>query len=206
MKALRHHVRRSSTGLEKAPAPPADPGAPPRQALVVFESMFGNTEAVARAVATGIARAGWEVRVGEVSDIPGAWVRDQDLLVVGAPTHAFSLSRPSTRADAVRQGAPRGHETTGLREWLARLPAPQDVPPVAVFDTRASKVRRLPANAGTKAAKILRRHGFQLAAEPVGFLVADVAGPLLEDETVRAAAWGESVARASRRVRSESHA
>lgn len=166
-----------------------------RQALVVFESMFGNTELVARAVAAGIARAGWKVRIGEVADIPGAWVRDQDLLVVGAPTHAFSLSRPATRADAVRQGAPRGHETTGLREWLALLPSPDVTPPVAVFDTRASKVRRLPANAGTKAAKILRRASFRLAGDPVGFLVRDVAGPLLDDETERAAAWAESLAR-----------
>ena len=62
---------------------------------------------------------------------------DLDLLVVGAPTHAFSLSRPSTRADAVRQGAPPERATAGLREWLTAAP-PQDARrlPVAVFDTR----------------------------------------------------------------------
>ena len=40
-----------------------------------------------------------------------------ELLVLGAPTHAFSLSRAGTRADAVRQGAPTRTET-GVREWL----------------------------------------------------------------------------------------
>ena len=41
-----------------------------------------------------------------------------DLLVVGAPTHAFSLSRPGTREEAVRQGAPAEHARTGIPEWL----------------------------------------------------------------------------------------
>jgi hypothetical protein len=191
MKALRLNAWKSSPVLEDVPTPEPEP----RQALVVFESMFGNTERIARAVAVGIERAGWEVRVLEVSDAPGAWIRDQDLLVVGAPTHAFSLSKPNTRADAVRQGAVPGHETIGLREWLAALPPVTDPPPVAVFDTRVSRVRRLPANAGAKAAKILRRRGFRVVGHPVGFLVADIAGPLLEDEADRASLWAEGLVR-----------
>ena len=93
------------------------------KALVVYESMFGNTEAVARAVAEGLSGAGQPVEVDlrEVAQAPSPVTGPVDLIVVGGPTHAFSLSRPSTRADAVKQGAPTRATEQGLREWLSRL-------------------------------------------------------------------------------------
>ncbi|MDN5761333.1 MAG: flavodoxin domain-containing protein [Microlunatus sp.] len=57
------------------------------KALVVYESMFGNTEQVARAVAAGL-REVLEVTVREVSDTPIGAVQDVDLVVAGGPTHA----------------------------------------------------------------------------------------------------------------------
>ena len=66
------------------------------RALVVYESMFGNTEAVARAVADGLAEM-HDVDLREVSQAPIAVIARVDLIVVGGPTHAFSLSRPATR-------------------------------------------------------------------------------------------------------------
>lgn len=90
------------------------------RALVVYESMFGNTESVARAVATALGR--WMgVALQDVSQAPGPADAAVDLVVVGGPTHAFSLSRGSTRADAISQGATHGKQDVGLREWLARL-------------------------------------------------------------------------------------
>ena len=71
------------------------------RALVVYESMFGNTEAVARAVADGLAEM-HDVDLREVSQAPTEVIGRVDLIVVGGPTHAFSLSRPATRASAVR--------------------------------------------------------------------------------------------------------
>ena len=123
------------------------------------------------------------------------------LLVVGAPTHAFSLSRPSTRADAVRQGADPAKAGTGLREWLGDvLPRHQrGAPVVAVFDTRASKVRRLPAAAGPRAARLARRRGMNVVVRPEAYLVADVHGPLLDGEMARAHAWGGFLATLVRR-------
>lgn len=80
-------------------------------ALVVYESMFGNTAAVARAVAEGLA-TGFDVVLQEVATA----VVDDDvsLLVVGAPTHVFGMSRPNTRQAAKEQGGNGG--SVGLRE------------------------------------------------------------------------------------------
>ena len=71
------------------------------RALLVYESMFGSTSEVARAVREGLTAEGVDVALHEVRSAPAAADADFDLLVVGAPTHAFSLSRPTTRRDAV---------------------------------------------------------------------------------------------------------
>ncbi|HET9858300.1 MAG TPA: flavodoxin domain-containing protein [Nocardioidaceae bacterium] len=161
------------------------------KALVVYESMFGNTEQVARAVATGLGRH-LDVELVAVANAPDT-VSDVDLVVVGGPTHAFSMTRQATRVDAVSQGASHGTSETGLREWLATLPAGSRSLPVATFDTRVDKARHLPGSAAKAAAKVVRRRGYLLAARPESFYVADVAGPLIEGELDRAAAWGETL-------------
>jgi hypothetical protein len=169
----------------------------PLCALVIYESMFGNTEQLARAVAEGLELDDVSVTVREVGEATLISPRDVDLLVVGAPTHAFSLSRPSTRDDAVRQGAPESRAGTGLREWLAALPAGNGLG-IAVFDTRVSKVRRLPMAAGPRAAKIARQRGYTLLSKPVGFVVDDVKGPLGHQELERAVQWGRFIAGVAR--------
>ena len=72
------------------------------RALVVYESVLGNTQAVAKAIAEGLGESR-PVTVKEVSDAPDAIPPDVGLLVVGGPTHAFGMSRPETRADAARE-------------------------------------------------------------------------------------------------------
>ncbi len=89
-------------------------------ALIVFESMFGNTEAVARAVATGVAEH-LPVEVVEVAAAPEQ-IDGYDLVVVGGPTHAFGMTRASTRKAALDQGA-TGPAGPGVREWLSGLAA-----------------------------------------------------------------------------------
>jgi flavodoxin len=163
------------------------------RARVVYESLFGNTEWVARAVAEGLRLEGLDVTVGDVRDTSAT--DDHNLLVVGAPTHAFSLSRASTRQDAVKQGAPPETASTGLREWITALATPaHDEHLVAAFDTRVRKVRHLPAAASRKAAHLLTKKGFELVVPPHGFLVEDVAGPLSEGQLQEATAWGRKVA------------
>ena len=167
------------------------------RALVVFESMFGNTEACARQVASGLADAGWHVAIADVRDVAPAAIRGCDLVVIGAPTHAFSLSRRSTREDAVRQGADPQRATMGVREWLdtlVDLVGDGKRPLVAVFDTRIEKVRRLPGSAARRAARELRGRGFEVVDRPTSFWVEDTAGPPAAGEVERAGVWAARLA------------
>ena len=166
----------------------------PLHALVVYESMFGNTEELAECVGEGLRLADVEVEVMEVGRAPMEIPDGTHVLIVGAPTHAFSLSRPSTRADAVRQGAPEARQRLGVREWLAAVAPPESGCSVATFDTRAAKVRRFPKAAGPRAAKLARRRGFSVLGKPAGFVVDDLKGPLVDHETERAVEWGRSIA------------
>ena len=160
------------------------------RALVVFESMFGNTQAIAEAVADGLATC-MEVDLAEVGTAADVVRDDIDLLLVGGPTHAFGLSRPKTRRDAVDRSR-RGVVSAGvgLREWLDSL---RDVPrgtAAAAFDTRADKPR-LPGAASRAAHKRLLRLGFRVVAPPQSFYVAGMTGPLVAGEEDRARQWAE---------------
>lgn len=108
-----------------------------------------------------------------------------DLLVVGAPTHAFGLSRAGTREDAHRRGgAPL---STGVREWIDAADGAHLG--FTAFDTHV-RHPNLPGSAGQRAAKRLTRLGGTLVASPLSFYVDDYAGPLLEGELERAREWG----------------
>lgn len=167
------------------------------RSLVVYESLWGNTEQAAHAIAAGLGDA-MTVDVVEVGAAPTAPTDGVDLLVVGGPTHAFSMSRPDTRSEAVTRGASNTAAGQGIREWIAALPTVNDGPLVATFDTRVDKVRRLPGSAARKAGKLLRRRGYAQVLDPESFYVADVAGPLLEGEMDRARAWGGRLGDAAR--------
>lgn len=161
--------------------------------LVVVESAFGNTRSVADAIAEGVGEA-TVVDVREADALPPC-----DLLVVGGPTHAFGMSRPSTRDEATKQGGHGGDaDAVGLREWLDGL-AVRPGQAAAAFDTRVTRVRHLPGSAARKAAKALGRRGCQMVAPAESFYVEDVAGPLAEGELARARDWGRELADAASR-------
>ena len=163
-------------------------------ALVMYESMFGNSERVANAVADGLREVA-EVVVRDVAtSTAGELPAGVDLLVAGGPTHALSMSRPATREDAIRQGAGQGLAIRGLREWLDGLPLDLDGLHCATFDTRVSRVRRIPGSAARSAARVLRRNRGDVVVTPESFFVDDVPGPLAGDELDRARAWGRRLA------------
>ena len=176
------------------------------KALVVYESMFGNTEEVARAVADGLRAAGAagapgdEVQVVEVSDAPAEPGPEVGLIVAGGPTHAFSMSRQNTRADAINRGATEGERAFGLRDWLEALPSGRHAEKVATFDTRIDTMRHLPGSAAKGAAKLARKHGYASAGRAESFYVDDVEGPLLDGELDRARAWGRQLATSLQRA------
>ncbi|WGX95110.1 hypothetical protein [Nocardioides sp. L-11A] len=163
-------------------------------ALVVYESLFGNTALVARAIVRGLRAAGLDAHRAPVSSLESTGSGDIDLLMLGAPTHAFSLSRPRSRSDAVRQGAPPDRAESGAREWIRSVsPDRFGTSVVVVFDTRVAKVRRWPLAAGRTAGRLLRRRGFHLLRKPEAFLVDGVRGPLSAGEEERAEHWGQTI-------------
>ena len=167
----------------------------PSHALVVYESMFGSTRLVADAVTSGLRLGGLDASLVAVGSAPAELRAGVDLLVVGGPTHAFSLSRPATRANAVTQGASPDDAVIGLREWLTALRLQGSRPPaVAAFDTRVTKVRWLPKAAGPAALRLARKLGMRTMARAEGFLVDDVRGPLVDGELERAVGWGRGLA------------
>lgn len=160
------------------------------RALVVFESMFGNTHRIADAIADGMAD-GAEVAIFDVADAPAQVPVGVDLLVAGGPTHAFSMSRLSTRRDAARRGGAFTDVPDGLREWLHALPAPSSECTFAAFDTRVD-MPLLPGAASHSATRVARRLGFRVV-EPASFLVEGYEGPLVDGQLERAREWGHGL-------------
>jgi hypothetical protein len=162
------------------------------RALVVYESMFGNTQAIAKAVAEGLTLHA-EVELVEV----GAAValdRDADLVVVGGPTHAHGMTTPDTRADAARRAGDRlVSQGVGIREWLDTIPEGSATGAAAAFDTRIHGPGLLWGSAAKAMAKRLTSAGYRLVVPPESFLVDGPTGPqfdrLREGESDRARAW-----------------
>jgi hypothetical protein len=165
-------------------------------ALVVYESMFGSTKAIAEAIAEGIGESG-VVEVVEVGAFAagadgGAVPADVTLLVVGGPTHAFSLSRESTREDAAKE-APAGVISTGkgLREWLEDVKVADGLR-FAAFDTKVLKPN-LPGSAAKAADKRLRQHSARPVTKPHSFKVHGKSDGLVDGELEAAREWGRSL-------------
>ena len=165
-------------------------------ALVIYESMFGDNQQVAQAIAAGLAARGVAVDAVEVGAAPTVIAADIDLLVVGAPNHGWSLPRPATREDArSKADGDLVSQGTGVREWLDTASLPAGVH-TAAYDTRGShpKVVVKFDHASTSIEKRLARLGGERAAPAEHFLVADMKGPLEPGELDRAEAWGSALA------------
>jgi len=168
------------------------------RAVVVYESMYGNTHLVADAIGTGLSSA-FEVSVIPVAHADAAILAGADLVVVGGPTHAHGMSRASTRKAAVEAAdkpvSPLKVEPDalgpGLREWfgsLGRYPVM-----AAAFDTRVHAPAALTGRASKGVAQSLRAHGFRVIADPASFLVTRQ-DRLEPQETDRAREWGTRLA------------
>lgn len=171
------------------------------KALVVFESMFGTTREIAEAIAAGL-RSKLDAEIVEVG-AAGAPRADIDLLVVGGPTHAFSMSRETTRASAREQAKGFGvtpvSQGIGVRDWLVGL-ASGIGRLAASFDTSAKAPRWVPTGSAAKAiGKALSGKGYRLVAAPEQFRIEGGNPKLMPGELERAEAWGVSLAAQMRR-------
>jgi hypothetical protein len=167
----------------------------PLRALVVYETLFGNTRTVAMAVGGGLG-AGADVRIVDVRDAP-ATVDDVDLLAVGGPTHQLGMTRSSTRRRAEVQYDEAPHAAdTGLREWIASVQMPVGVA-TATFDTRLEHpgVLRAFGHAARATGRRLQRRGARIIPPAQRFLVVSATGPLAAGEADRAREWGQALRR-----------
>jgi len=143
-------------------------------AFVIYDSTFGNTEQIARAIADTLGEQG-SVRVARVGEAGTLDVEGLDLLVLGCPTQRH---KPTPAVQAFLVSLPRGA--------LQGLPA-------AAFDTRYRKARWLTGAAARGIAKRLRKTGASPLLPPESFFVAARLGPLEEGELQRAGDWAREV-------------
>ena len=144
------------------------------QTLVVYDSQYGNTERLARAIADTAQMAGL-VRLVHVDPTTPITIEGTGLLIVGSPTQGW---RP----------------TPAIRSFLATL-GTEKLPDlsVACFDTRFPKPRWLTGSAARVMARTVRALGAAQAAPPESFFVSGREGPLVEGELDRAAVWANAL-------------
>lgn len=158
--------------------------------LVIYDSLYGNTEKVAFAIGDGLAEglgASGSVQVLPAGEAHADQLAGWDLVIVGAPTHGSHPSPP-------------------MREFLDRVPD-KALPGVrvAAFDTRTDMdtlngamrlfgkfLDRL-GYAAPKISASLEAKGGQVVRPPEGFIVKGTEGPLEEGELERATSWGRQV-------------
>ncbi|MFT4108896.1 flavodoxin family protein [Propionicimonas sp.] len=156
-------------------------------ALVVVESYWGNTAAVASAVADGLRAGGVEVTVAGAADAPARVDPGIRLVLVGAPTHNMRLPSTPTRRQAAQRGA--AVAAAGVAEWITTARFGANVT-VLAFDTHVES--RFSGSAARHAAQLLRRTTVASVGER--FVVAGEPPRLGDGELDRARAWGTRLA------------
>lgn len=170
------------------------------RAVVVYESMFGNTHAIAEAIGRGLS-GGCDVVVVPVERAGPDVLAGADLVVVGGPTHAHGMSREGTRHAAVTMAAKPDAvvvldpdaEGPGLRDWFEAVGALPHA--AAAFDTRGHAPAVFTGRASKGITRKLRHHGCAIVAEPESFFVVGKDTHLERGELARAEEWGRLVAR-----------
>ena len=149
-------------------------------ALVLYDSKYGNTERIAEAIALALQEAlpTRLTSVDGVEDCSEALV-GVDLLVVGGPTHAHGVSQPLK--DPLK--CLGNHSLLGMR--------------AAAFDTRVHGPRLATGSAAVRLERLLRHRGAWVVVPPQSFLVQGTEGPLDEGELERARTWAREVLHAA---------
>ncbi len=148
------------------------------KALIVYDSVYGNTEKIAKAIGDAITG---EVKVLRVGEVNSSELKAFNLLIVGSPT----------------QG---GRPTQAIQDFLNKAPVPAFKGiNVAAFDTRFStRLVRIFGYAAGRIADSLKRKGGTLIVSPEGFFVKGTKGPLKEGEVERAASWAKEIVKSKK--------
>ena len=158
-------------------------------ALIFFDSRYGNTEQVARSMAEAL-RSAVSVRLEKVDQASTLDAQGIDLLIVGGPTHRH---KASATLQAILESAPR----QGLKGVKA-----------AAFDTRYRMAAWLSGSAAKRIARQLRKLGARVIAPPESFFMERDVPPkgqkrrhelerLEAGELKRAAEWAIKIMKAA---------
>lgn len=160
------------------------------KAVVVYESQWGNTAAVAKAIAEGL---GQDTRALTTDEATGDVMASVDLIVAGAPILGFSLPTEQMVAGLPNNpgSPPAAPEASrqSMRAWLDALPAGQGR--AAAFETR---IWWSPGSAAKAILQGLAARGYPAVDQPQKYVVSGKYGPLKEGELERARAWGKTLA------------
>lgn len=160
------------------------------KAVVVYDSLWGNTAAIGKAIAEGIGSDAKALRTDEATAeaIAGA-----DLLVVGSPLLAFSLPTENVRDNIGEQEARGAHPPAlgqpSIRSWLESLPDGNGR--AAAFETR---IWWSPGSAAKTILNSLEDKGYTPVPEAQKFIVKGKYGPMKDGEIERARQWGAELA------------
>ncbi|RJQ56585.1 MAG: hypothetical protein C4521_00170 [Actinobacteria bacterium] len=162
------------------------------RSVVVYESLWGNTAAIARAIAEGI---GAGAKALPTSEATPAEVAEADLIVAGAPVLGFQLPtdkmRDNIRNSPGKAPAPPDLSSPSMRSWLETVP--EGKARFAAFETRIW----WSLGGATKAIeRAFEAKGYRKIAKRQRFIVTGAYGPLKEGEIERARRWGAELARA----------
>ena len=160
--------------------------------VVVYESFWGNTAAIARAIAEGFGPEACALSTAEA--VPAA-LAGVDLIVAGSPVLRFQLPSEGMRANmATTFGAPRPADLSGpsMRTWLEELATGHGR--FAAFETA---FRWSPGGATSAVSRGLERAGYRPLVKGRRFVVAGKFGPLRSGEPDRARRWGAELARSA---------
>ena len=161
------------------------------KAIVAYESLWGNTAAIARAIAEGL---GPDAKALSTAEATPDVLAGADLIVAGSPLFAFRLPtddiRETIRKKAASFAAPPDLSHPALRTWLETVPAGQGRS--AAFETR---MWFSPGGATGAVLKGLKKAGYAPLARGKRFRVTGMTGPLKAGEIERARAWGARLAR-----------
>jgi flavodoxin len=153
--------------------------------ILIFDSLYGNTEQISRSIGTALSMQG-EVTLVRVADFKMDMLSGVELLIVGSPTQKF---RPTEAIKGFLKGIPAGR-LKGIR--------------VAAFDTRLTQSNidgtpilphfvKIFGYAAEPIGKELQKKGGVLVVPPEGFYVEGTEGPLVEGELERAAEWARQL-------------
>lgn len=157
------------------------------KALVVYDSFFGNTEKVAKAIGSALGSPN-DVKVCRVSEMNQDLLKGVELLIVGSPTRAFS-------------------PTPAIKTFVKSLPGRRlEGVKVSAIDTRMNIDEKTPgilrffAGIFGYAGKhildgLVKKGGLQVMPSE-GFFVNGSEGPLADGEIERAAEWAKRISKA----------